>query len=770
MFGQLHILFLALLLVPLGTNAEAPTVIEIGPKTVRPSVTRFGINMGSRTYWDSGQYTKNLVLRNPGFEGLIYRTVIRCGDAGPQNACVVDGPADVWADGYWDGAACEYIGDGTVSVTTRVRRYTTNGKDRSTVQLESGTAIRKGDYMIVRKDFPGDPAAGWWVQTSGGATLAAEYADLAPDTVGRQAIAVSALGPMMEARLLSMFDTLADRAFVRLSGSYRLKFKAKGLDGERLVEVSVARFRGRPRSFLRQSMIVDPVWREYEFDFVAGEDATEDPGMVQVSFRVEASRVLLDDVSLEPADNRNPTVFTDATVRALEALRPGILRYWEEHLGESLDNLLEPAMGRQRAAYSAWTGSQDAIHYGLHEFLELCELLGAEAWIVMPVTFNAAEASALIEYLAGPPSTAYGARRAGRGHAAPWSDSIRRIHIEFGNEAWNGVYKGSNIEFPEVYGPRAHYIFSAMKRAPYYDAEKFRLVLGGQAAWVGRNQEIQKRCTANDVFTVGPYMAYEVNSFATNEELFGPLFAEAEWDARAGPTQQNRAMVDGFGRNIGLAVYEVNLHTTGGRISQAALDSFTPSLGAGLGVISHMLQMLRDLDVRPQMLYALPQYVFRRPDGKTTRLWGSVVDLGLSDRKRPQFLALQLANEAMSGDMISASHRGADPVWTQPSLNGMQATTAHYLQSFAFRDGSRYALVVMNLHLSSALAVSFSGPAAPSGEVLLKRLTAGAVQANNEVAETVRIATQTMAAFAAESQLVLPPYSLTVLFWQAGGD
>ncbi len=58
-----------------GSNS---TVIEITNQVIQPSVKRLGINLGSATSYDSGQIMKNLLFRNPGFEGEIYQSIIRC--------------------------------------------------------------------------------------------------------------------------------------------------------------------------------------------------------------------------------------------------------------------------------------------------------------------------------------------------------------------------------------------------------------------------------------------------------------------------------------------------------------------------------------------------------------------------------------------------------------------------------------------------------------------------------------------------------------------
>ena len=58
-------------------NAQS-TNIAIGPSILQPSVKRLGVNLSFEDFYDSGQMTRNLVSRNPGFEGEIYQSAIRC--------------------------------------------------------------------------------------------------------------------------------------------------------------------------------------------------------------------------------------------------------------------------------------------------------------------------------------------------------------------------------------------------------------------------------------------------------------------------------------------------------------------------------------------------------------------------------------------------------------------------------------------------------------------------------------------------------------------
>jgi hypothetical protein len=170
------------------------------------------------------------------------------------------------------------------------------------------------------------------------------------------------------------------------------------------------------------------------------------------------------------------------------------------------------------------------------------------------------------------------------------------------------------------------------------------------------------------------------------------------------------------------------------------------------------------------MLFALPQYQFRRSDNKLVRLWGIVVDMGVTDRRRPQFLAAALANEAIGGDMVATVHTGDDPTWDQPPMNGVELANAHYLQSYAFVAGGRKAVVVFNLHRTSPLDVTFSGANAPSGAVTLKRLGAAAITDGNETTASVAVTTQAIPSFVPSQPLSLPPYSMSVILWGGGDD
>ncbi len=483
-----------------------------------------------------------------------------------------------------------------------------------------------------------------------------------------------------------------------------------------------------------------------------------------------SSSILLDDVSLTQTDGdpTNTTAFRDAVVNALREYHPGILRYWVEDLGDTLDNELASPFGRMRAGYtSRYVARVNLIDvmYGLHEFLELCELIGAEPWYVVPTTFSTQEMSNLIEYLGGPTSTTYGARRSARGHPIPWTNVFSRIHLEFGNESWNNTdYYGGAISDMVSYGNRSSELFGVARSSPYFSSAKFNLVAGGQADFPNRNIAIHNASANHDALAVAPYFGGYTDSFSTNEDLFGPLFAEPEMVNQTGYMRTNFNNIQSSSRPVPLAVYEVNLSTTApSAIPQATLDSFTPSVGAGIAVADHMLMMLRDLAIRDQNLYSLTQYANGRSDGKYVLLWSTVRDMGVTDRRRPQFLACALANQALSGDLVRATQSGDNPIWNQPLVNRIQYPTAHFIQSYAFSSGAQRSVIVFNLSRTDALSVNFTGINAPRGRVTFKQLTSANITDRNESAQTVAVTTQTISGFDPAQPLSLPPFSMTLL-------
>jgi hypothetical protein len=143
---------------------------------------------------------------------------------------------------------------------------------------------------------------------------------------------------------------------------------------------------------------------------------------------------------------------------------------------------------------------------------------------------------------------------------------------------------------------------------------------------------------------------------------------------------------------------------------------------------------------------------------------------GATNLRRPVFYAEQLANEAILPNMLATTLTGSNPTWDQPlsTNDSIQLTGAHYLQTFAFSDGSNSrSLVVFNLNRTSALPVTLSGANAPFGSVTVSQLTSANLTDTNENSAVVKTTSTALTSFQPASSYSLPPFSMTVFTWQA---
>jgi hypothetical protein len=214
------------------------THLKVTREVVLPGVTRLGINLGEQNFYDSGQMMKNLLYRNPGFEGMSYRSILHC-SMGGLGRCVDTRQGFEWPAGFWDGASFEVL-DGVAAGQRGSVKASGAGVGGYGLTLDGGV-IGSGDWLAVEKEFAGDAASGWWPVLKGGAQLEAERVDLSPETEGRQALRMEAANAGQSAELRSYFDSTEGFTFVRLRGRFRLSFRAKGLAGNRMVQVHVRR-------------------------------------------------------------------------------------------------------------------------------------------------------------------------------------------------------------------------------------------------------------------------------------------------------------------------------------------------------------------------------------------------------------------------------------------------------------------------------------------------------------------------------------------------
>lgn len=772
-------ILLALLVVSAALPARAQatndaatgiTHLRVTNDVILARVTRLGVNLGEQNFYDSGQMLKNLLSRNPEFAGMTYRSIFHC-DVGGVERCVDGRPGIQFPTNFWIGASYEVL-EGVAAGQRGTVMAGWPGAGGFVLAFSGG--VDAGDWIAVETDDAADPGAGWWPMMHGGARLELEHTDLPSGVPVHQALRIDASGAGQSADLNAYFDSMAGMTFVHLRGRYRLSFRAKALSGSTTgastMHVHVGRLAAGLRRYLDTDVHLTPAWAEYSEEFTANETALP-AAAVETGFNVSGGSVLLSDVALEQVggDATNHTAFRDEVVETLKELHPGVLRLMESDagLGSTVDNLLSSPAARERSGYGAWFKPSDDVAVGVPEFLELCLETGAEPWIVAPTAMSLEETRKLAEYLAGSATTPGGALRAAAGRSEPWTPSFSTIHIELGNETWNPDFRGEAIENPAAYGRRANAVFAAFRAAagpaPGSAAGRFDLVVGTHAYDPERNAALLAAAPLANSLAIAPYLMRSVTEWENDDELYGPLLAQPEEMSREGFVAE--AARSAGGRQ--LAVYEVNLQTTGGTapeaIPETILDRFTPSAAAGLAVAGHLLRMMRDHGVRDEMLFSLPQYEFRRPDGTPVRLWGSVLEMGVDGRKRPQFLAESLANRAIRGDLVKVEIAGENPTHDQPPGNdGVSLRNVHEIDAYAFRDGKWHSLIIFNygLHHARRINVEAAGLAHDT-HATLSRLVSSSPGDTNEDSVKVRIKEEHFAG----SEITLAPCSMAVLEW-----
>ena len=767
------------LLAPTGTG---PTNLDIGTSVIQSGLMNLGMNIEGQDFYDSGQMLRNLTFRNPGFEGETWQSILQCASVS-NNSCTDANAWSQWPANFLQGATFQFIYGSAAGQTGTVLSNTTANQSNTGMTVNFSpldTQPAAGDFVVVKMAVPGNAQAGWWTNTAGGATISTDSTDISPNSPGKQALAINAFGAGQSATVASYFDSTNTHNFVLLNGSYQLNFRAKGLGGSNQVSVSVGRQIANG-TYLNQTVPLTSNWQDYHLTLSAAETSSTPAGTMAVQFNVSGANAYLDDVSLTPAtaNSANPTAFRDEVVSALTSLHPGVLRYMDDGgpaFGSSIDNMLAVPFARQRSGSSEALSVEGDVPLGLHEFLVLCQTVGAQPWYVLPPAISLAEMQNLMQYLGGDTSTTYGAIRASLGQSTPWTSVFPMIHLELGNEEWNNVtFPGNSMNNYYAYGNRITAVFGAARSSPLYNSAKFDLIMGSFVvnSWL-TNQE-----TANasnyDSISVAPYMFGIFSDTSSTEAIYGPMFAEPEmWDDSANGYMYLQAQAAKTAGKT-LVDYEENLSTTGGTASQSFVNQVVPSVGGGVMMADHMLLQMRDLGIKIQNVWSLPGYsnTFNNTSGgpETTPVFGTVVDMGgQSNLRRPVFLAEQLVNTAILPDMLAVTVTGTNPTWNQPlSTNDqVQLTKAHKIQSFAFTDGgANRTVVLINLGRTETLPVTFSGANAPTGTVQVSQLTSANITDSNEASAKVQTANTTLSNFKPASTYSLPPFSVTVLKWAA---
>lgn len=750
------------------------TTVNVTNGVALSGATRLGINVGGPNQFGARQLLDN-IIPNPGFESAEFAMTFIVFDNNPTANRI---QADYWETrfnndqlkigqplGFWDGASFEVLSGPAVGRSGTITSFTFD-EGRYTFNLSGGGAVPAvGSAVVVRKEI-----GGYDFDTI--TTAKAAPGQTRPGSPGAQSLRLTPSGNT--ASYTEFFDsygrdidTTAGKLLL-VNGQWNFNMWAKAAGSSGTLRVRFARINGS--TFLDKTYDLGSGWTNIIESF-EGTDAPINgvPGPLALQMFVSGGDVMIDDASLKRA-SYGGNEFSDTFVQDLRELKPGTIRNWGGQLGSTLDNQLATEFARQPTGYSPRARVADQYHYSIHSFLQLAQQVGANPWIVIPPSWTSAELQNFMAYLgAANGAHPYATRRAQLGQTQPWTNIFGQIHIEYGNEIWGGAdnndpYIGATFRGGVRAGQISNNRFNIMKASPYYNASKFNMIIGGQSRFAGRQQEIEDNSQAHDSIGFAPYYG-TLENFGGNGDRYNPLYAHAVELSQRGFMVDNQTILRNTGQGTQMALYEVNLDFVKEFVPGDICNDFLTSLGSGISLPLVMLAYQRDMGIRHQAAFQAAQYsnAFRRCGGEPQRLFGLLRDVEATDRKRPAFLAVEMANIAVGGNMLVTNISG--PAFTQQPGNGVVAATqTPYVQAFAFQNGGQYSVVLFNVDINASRQVQLNVPSAGSSATMYS--LSGNINADNETSQQVSIQTSTVSNFSQSYSMTMQPNSMVVLTWR----
>ncbi len=211
-------------------------------------------------------------------------------------------------------------------------------------------------------------------------------------------------------------------------------------------------------------------WRYHTIDLVPS--ASDPKARLQISAAGKGS-FYLDMVSLLPAKTWKDHGLRADLAQSLDALHPSFMRFpggnWVE--GDDLAHMYhwKYTIGDVDARTPLWNtwGYNTTQGLGFHEYLQLCEDLGATPLFCINAGMSLRDSVPMgrmgqwiqdaldaIEYANGPTNSVWGAIRAGNGHPAPFGLKYMEIGNENGGEVyhqrWTLLYHAIKDKYPEM--------------------------------------------------------------------------------------------------------------------------------------------------------------------------------------------------------------------------------------------------------------------------------------------------------------------------------
>ena len=309
-----------------------------------------------------------------------------------------------------------------------------------------------------------------------------------------------------------------------------------------------------------------PEWRQYKAALTAS--ATDPKARLAITANAPGT-IWLDVVSLFPQDTfkRRPNGLRPDLAAKLMDLKPSFVRFpggcWVE--GDTLEYAMRwkrtiGDLGDRRNQWNLWQ-YYSTNGLGFHEYLQMCEDLGAEPLFVINCGMShhgnvpldqmdewVQDALDAIEYANGPVTSKWGALRAKAGHPKPFGLKYMEIGNENGGPAYNERYRlfydAIRAKYPDIHliadvVPGSHpveivdeHYYSSpeffMQNAHRYDTYRrdgHRVYVGEYAVTQGCGQGNLRAALGEAAFMTG----IERNSDVVIMASYAPLFANVNY-------------------------------------------------------------------------------------------------------------------------------------------------------------------------------------------------------------------------------------------------
>jgi len=776
--------------------AQTHTLTIHDGTVIQPVTKRVGHNLGNVSYFDSGQILKNVIgTENPGFEPLQIRHIYTLTKDGTTTSFtspdIYDSSAPEYLN-YWAGGTVTIVSSekkgAEVGCTAKIASSTVDHYPERgpiiTLATPCPAPFTEGDVVVMTQKTTPTPEAWWkasgngiWANLTGDGRVYSTTKDLCPGC-GSQSLVLETPSSDARAGFTEYFDDLSVKDIVpnnylKITGDWQIDFDAQAILGGPEVTVSGGRLAPNGFSFPAFTAHVPPEWMHISKVVHVSEVSITDgnPGCVaggvttactgtgpaSLAWTVTGGSVKIDNISFKRIDHQNPkntSIFRDEYVQRFVDSGSGEIRFWQGAMNsETFENWTKP--DHERAAVTAGHSSYttgSGLTLSISDFLDLCQVVQniggrpIEPYITIPISFTNDEASKLISFL------------------KPWSAIFPKMHLGYGNEAWNGgsfadqslAFRSRAPEFYFDYSTRAASLFAAMRANPDFSS-KFELVLGFQTGTQNGGDEAIIRAKPDAVELNG------YTSLSMSPSSAAAMWAAAKvepWDDVNNPkstmsfyqsvndySKLNRCGASGTAK-CGVNVYEFGNATvetcgmpgqptctaTNPAITQALEDAITS--GAGRAIVDSLQPLLNmwKWGIVDQNLFAMTESFNSGPTNTTASLWGDNVDIGgATNNVRPTFLGLKLINEAIQGKMTDCSF-DSTPYIDFPGDrfgNVMAAQREPALFAFCFAEGKARSIILYNIDPARAFTVQFGGDA-PAGEIVENGFVATDLNARNE--------------------------------------